>query len=391
MTIPSNPSVMDKIIINVPGAPAAEIELKPGVNRLGRSLNTDFQIRHPSVSGAHCEIVAADGGWRVKDLGSTNGTLLDGTLVRESPWQLGQTLRLGEVEIVFAPENAAAPKPAPAGAAPPPRPAAPALASAGVSSPPPMPGATAFSTVARIRPGQARAAGPRRSFFAAIPGAFVFPFRRNGLILLSSGAVFFVIINLMSGAIGIVGTGVGAICSGYIFSFLKRIVTGTALGEEEMPDWPDYEGWMESGLSPFAQMAAVFLVCLGPGWCYTRFVSGYQEWLATTLWIGGLAYMPMALLAVAIYDNILALNPALVLLSILRVPLEYAAACLSLAVLALGLITAVLWLHGNVDVPVLAPIVAEFLLLYAMTVLMRVAGLLFYARKDRLNWKLGGK
>src|SRR5208337_1416023 len=106
MTISSNPSVMDKLTINVPGAPAAEIELKPGVNRLGRSNNTDFQISHPSVSGAHCEIMAKDGAWVVKDLGSTNGTLLDGTPVRESAWQRGQTLRLGEVEIVFTPESA---------------------------------------------------------------------------------------------------------------------------------------------------------------------------------------------------------------------------------------------------------------------------------------------
>src|ERR1035438_2665442 len=117
MTIRSSPPVMDKLTINVPGAPAWGIELKPGVNRFGRSLNTDFQISHPSVSGAHCEVGGTDGAWVVKDLGSTNGTLLDGTPVRESPWQRGQTLRLGEVEIVFTPENAPPPAP-PAATAP---------------------------------------------------------------------------------------------------------------------------------------------------------------------------------------------------------------------------------------------------------------------------------
>ena len=118
MTIPSIPSFMDKLIINVPGAPASEVELKPGVNRFGRSLNSDFPISHPSVSSAHCEIVAADGAWTVKDLGSTNGTLLDGKPVRESPWQREQILRLGEVEIVFAPENAAPPPEPPAASIP---------------------------------------------------------------------------------------------------------------------------------------------------------------------------------------------------------------------------------------------------------------------------------
>ena len=57
---------MDKLIINVPGAPASEVELKPRVNRFGRSLNSDFPISHPSVSSAHCEIVAADGAWTSK-------------------------------------------------------------------------------------------------------------------------------------------------------------------------------------------------------------------------------------------------------------------------------------------------------------------------------------
>ena len=202
MTIPPNPSAMDKLIINIPGAPASEIELKPGVNRFGRSLNTDFQISHPSVSSAHCEIVATDGGWTVKDLGSTNGTLLDGKPVRESPWQRGQTLRLGEVEIVFTPENAAAPEPGPAlaGAAPPPEPPAAAAlgtASANVPLPPPVPGLPASSTVPRPRAAARPAVRPRQSFYAAIPGAFAFPFRRNGLVLLLGGTVFFVIINFV--------------------------------------------------------------------------------------------------------------------------------------------------------------------------------------------------
>ena len=394
---------MDKLIINIPGAPASEIELKPGVNRFGRSLNTDFQISHPSVSGAHCEIVATDGGWRVKDLGSTNGTLLDGKPVRESPWQHGQTLRLGEVEIVFTSENAAAPPPGPAlaGAAPPPEPPAAAalgIASANVPLPPPVPGLPAASAAPRLRAGARPASGSRQSFFAAIPGAFVFPFRRSGLVLLLGGTVFFVIINFVRRFFGLspslpgllLVAAIGVFGGGYLFSFLKTIITTTANGDNEMPDWPEYEGFMTSGLSPFLEMLAVFAVCLGPGCLYLAFAGQDQAWVAWTLWIGGLVYLPMALLALAMYDNVLALNPALVLLSIVRVPVEYAAACLVLGLLALGSINASRWLRGQVNVPVLAPIVAEFLFLYTLTVVMRVAGLLYYARKDRLHWKLSG-
>ncbi len=149
-------------------------------------------------------------------------------------------------------------------------------------------------------------------------------------------------------------------------------------------------GWKAVSIH-FSKLLAVFLVCLGPGCCYVWFVHPHQAWLAGTLLIGGLVYMPMALLALAIYDNLVALNPVLVLLSILRVPLEYVATCLVLGLLMLSSGEAARWLRDNVDMPVVAPIVAEFLSLYTLTVVMRVAGLLYYAKKDRLNWNLRGK
>ena len=386
---------MDKLIINIPGAPASVIELKPGVNRFGRSLNTDFQISHPSVSGAHCEIVATDSGCSVKDLGSTNGTLLDGKPIRESPWQHGQTLRLGDVEIGFASEDAAAPEPGPAltGAAPPPEPpaaAAFAAPAANVPLPPPVPGLPPSSAAPRPRAAVRPAVRAPLSYFAAIPGAFLFPFRRSGLVLLIGGTVFFVILNFLSGFASIISLVIGVFGGGYLFSFLKTVITTTAGGDDEMPDWPEYDGFMTSGLWPFLEMAAVFAVCLGPGCLYLAFAGPDQAWVAWILWMGGLVYMPMALLALAMYDNVLAMNPMLVLLSIVRVPMEYAAACLVLGLLALGSITASRWLPAHVAVPILAPVAAEFLYLYTLTVIMRVAGLLYYARKDRLHWKLSG-
>jgi hypothetical protein len=138
-------------------------------------------------------------------------------------------------------------------------------------------------------------------------------------------------------------------------------------------------------------MLAVFLVCLAPVCLYILLAPVRTIWLIWTLWAAGMLYLPMALLALAIYDTLLALNPMLILPSILRVPLEYAAACLVLGLLALGSIAAEHWLRDNAYVPVLAPIVAEFLLLYTLTVVMRVAGLLYYAKKDSLSWKLTGK
>ncbi|MFF3786437.1 FHA domain-containing protein [Streptomyces sp. NPDC001933] len=73
--------------------------LHGGQIRVGRSADADVPIDDPDVSRLHCAVtVSADGLVSVADLGSTNGTLLDGAAVRDRPVRLkpGALLRLGE-------------------------------------------------------------------------------------------------------------------------------------------------------------------------------------------------------------------------------------------------------------------------------------------------------
>ncbi|TPQ20200.1 FHA domain-containing protein [Streptomyces sporangiiformans] len=66
---------------------------------IGRSADADVPLDDPDVSRLHCAVtVAADGRVSVADLGSTNGTTLDGAHVREHPVRLapGALLRVGE-------------------------------------------------------------------------------------------------------------------------------------------------------------------------------------------------------------------------------------------------------------------------------------------------------
>lgn len=76
------------------------IELNLGVNRLGRGAKNDFQIEHPTVSSRHCEIVLTDEGVVVRDCASANGTFVGGEQVQEAKLSAGQTLHLGEVELL---------------------------------------------------------------------------------------------------------------------------------------------------------------------------------------------------------------------------------------------------------------------------------------------------
>jgi hypothetical protein len=90
--------------------------------RIGREAGVDIVIDNPGVSRLHAELRKEGDGWTVTDLGSANGTFLNGQ--RISATQLikaGDEIGLGKFSLLFekalAAPGAAAPKPAPAEAA----------------------------------------------------------------------------------------------------------------------------------------------------------------------------------------------------------------------------------------------------------------------------------
>ena len=93
-------SYMASLVIRSAGFDGRVIELNLGVNHLGRSPENDFQIEHPTVSARHCEIVLAGEAVLVRDCGSSNGTYVGGERIEEASLSVGQTLHLGEVELL---------------------------------------------------------------------------------------------------------------------------------------------------------------------------------------------------------------------------------------------------------------------------------------------------
>lgn len=70
--------------------------------RIGRLELLEIVLDDNSVSRCHAEIRATDRGWRVKDLGSTNGTRLNGVRLGNGQWPLRakDMLQFGEVTVV---------------------------------------------------------------------------------------------------------------------------------------------------------------------------------------------------------------------------------------------------------------------------------------------------
>ena len=86
------------------GAATRIVALAQGVNRIGRSPGGEICLEDATVSIEHCEIVVENEQVFVRDLGSTNGTFLDGRPVERGIALLpGQTLRIGAVEAVLQP------------------------------------------------------------------------------------------------------------------------------------------------------------------------------------------------------------------------------------------------------------------------------------------------
>ncbi|MGC3956863.1 MAG: FHA domain-containing protein [Verrucomicrobiota bacterium] len=91
----------NRLVIN-PGTPQAwEIQLKPGLNRIGRGEDNDFVINHQSVSTHHCELTVADTTVTLRDLGSTNGTFVERVPVTEIQLHSGHHVQFGSVGLVF--------------------------------------------------------------------------------------------------------------------------------------------------------------------------------------------------------------------------------------------------------------------------------------------------
>ncbi|MGH7570167.1 MAG: adenylate/guanylate cyclase domain-containing protein [Gemmatimonadales bacterium] len=74
------------------------IDLQPGRTLVvGRAVTSDVPIYDPTISRRHAEITPTDSGVRVKDLGSSNGTFLNGARVAEAEAAENDVVTFGKV------------------------------------------------------------------------------------------------------------------------------------------------------------------------------------------------------------------------------------------------------------------------------------------------------
>ena len=72
---------------------------------VGRDPDCDVSLTSRSVSRRHALVEKTPNGWVVRDLGSANGTSVNGARVTEAPLEKGTAVRFGEVDAVFETES----------------------------------------------------------------------------------------------------------------------------------------------------------------------------------------------------------------------------------------------------------------------------------------------
>jgi pSer/pThr/pTyr-binding forkhead associated (FHA) protein len=156
---------MAKLILSLEGSVIREIPLDKERITIGRRPQNDIQIENLAVSGEHACVVTILNDSFLEDLGSTNGTLVNGNPIKKHILQNNDVVEIGKYKMKYVVEAAAgqaaqddfertmvmksipgklvAPKPAAAPTSPPTTAPRPAAATVSAPTSPPRPAAPA--------------------------------------------------------------------------------------------------------------------------------------------------------------------------------------------------------------------------------------------------------
>jgi len=258
----------------------------------------------------------------------------------------------------------------------------------------------------------------QKGFFARLPRAFLYPCRGGGILVLIVGTILLASLKFFGGMGGLsLGTLFGlrnglpwswwglimqVFVLGYLFAYMQNVIHSTAAEEAELPPLPSMTNFWEDIVLPCLQFVGLTLICFTPAigvgiWAGMSEADSGPVALLVTFCLGAV-YFPMAFLAAALLDSVLAASPLTVLPAIIKAPLEYIVTLILLAA-----VLATRWL-GDAVLPALfprglsthsMPKLIAFLAaqafwsvacLYLLTVAVHILGVLYVSKREQFGW-----
>ena len=97
---------MAKLVLSLNGVVQGEYELNKERLTLGRKAENDIPIDNLAVSGKHALVITILDDSFLEDLGSTNGTYVNGKLIKKHALKDGDVVAIGKHELKYVNENA---------------------------------------------------------------------------------------------------------------------------------------------------------------------------------------------------------------------------------------------------------------------------------------------
>jgi len=98
---------MAKVILSLEGSVIREVELDKERITIGRRPQNDIQIENLAVSSEHARIITILNDSFLEDLGSTNGTLVNGTPIKKHILQNNDVIEVGKYQLKYLADSEA--------------------------------------------------------------------------------------------------------------------------------------------------------------------------------------------------------------------------------------------------------------------------------------------
>ena len=188
----------------------------------------------------------------------------------------------------------------------------------------------------------------KESFAVQLSRALIYPCKGSGILMLIIATVVFAVLNLMRW-MPCMALALKLFMLGYLCAYYISIIGSTAAGEDEMPDWPEFRDFWDDIIRPLLLLVAALVVSYIPLFLCTFIAAGWAlagsfELMSFWVIVGvvcGMLYLPMSLLAIAMFDSVVALNPVTIVGTIVKIPLQYLLAC--------GLFFLVFYVNGQIQ------------------------------------------